>query len=157
MTTHPQEKRTQLELTSSEGFFRLTTESIRQASNDTYGYLTIGAVVDTRLDHALEHGGHFEAEAILAHLDAVPSTGELLIHLSIEEASVAKLDQLQSILSHNVARKLTDVETISALLFDYILEQESARLATRLGFYGERGDHYRDLLQRSRKNVVQLR
>lgn len=67
------------------------------------------------------------------------------------------IDEMREELSQIISRALSNVDAISILLFDYIAEQESARLATRLGFYGDDAKNYRDILQSHRENVTKMR
>ena len=157
MTAPGQVPHTHIDIDASEAFFRLTTESIRQFSNEHQLYASISDVIAARTALALEHSRYLDARMISAHLAAVESHGPVTIQLTFEEASVEMIDAMREELSQIISRALSNVDAISILLFDYIAEQESARLATRLGFYGDDAKNYRDILQSHRENVTKMR
>lgn len=141
----------------SEALFRLTTECVRQFSNEQKAYASISQVIDARTRKAVANGRYLDRDMISAHLAAIGSDGPISISLTFEEGSIPLIAELRADVSQIVTRDLSVIDAISVLLFDYIAEQESARLATRLGLRGDEASHYRDMLITHRNNVIKFR
>ena len=118
----------------SEHFFRLTTESVRIRSNETRRYQTLGTLVNERAAcaHCLEH----DPAVLRSHLDKIPTEGDIRIYLRVKASSASSLTEAQEALADRLGASLTLGDTLSVLLFDYIVEQKAMAVVGKLREHG---------------------
>ncbi|MAM37037.1 MAG: hypothetical protein CL949_00700 [Erythrobacter sp.] len=114
----------------SEHFFRLTTESVRIRSNETRKYQTLGTLVNARTAcaHCLEH----DPAVLRSHLDKIPTKGDIRIYLRVKASSADSLSEAQEMLAKRLGVSLSLGDTLSVLLFDYIVEQKALEVLGKL-------------------------
>lgn len=121
-----------LALEISEHLFNLTTESLRLRSNETKRYQTLESLLSDRMglpcvleDHA--------PETIRQHLSAIPTTGDIRIDLTITKSSADSLDAVKQLISDGLGSEITLGDTLSVMLFHYVVGQKTARVLQRIG------------------------
>ncbi len=115
----------------SEFLFRLTTECIRLYSNETHLYQSLGSLVSTRL--AIPGSiDKVHVDDMQAHFATLPTHGNLRIDLGIPDADVEALAEIRHDLDRRLRASLTLADALSALLFDYILDANAAKILDRL-------------------------
>lgn len=121
-----------LALDISEHLFNLTTESLRLRSNETKRYQTLESLLSDRMglpcvleDHA--------PETIREHLSAIPTTGDIRIDLTITKSSADSLDAVKQLISDGLGSEITLGDTLSVMLFHYVVGQKAARVLQRIG------------------------
>lgn len=121
-----------LALDISEHLFKLTTESLRLRSNETRCYQTLESLLADRIglpcileDHA--------AETIREHLSAIPTKGDIRIDLTITRSSADSLDAVKRILSDGLGSEISLGDTLSIMLFHYVVGQKAAGVLRRIG------------------------
>ena len=114
----------------SEHFFRLTTESVRIRSNETRKYQTLGTLVNARAGCAnrIEH----DPAVLRSHLDKIPTGGDIRIYLRVKASSAGSLAEAQEMLAKRLGTSLSLGDTLSVLLFDYIVEQKAMDVVAKL-------------------------
>ncbi len=115
----------------SERFFHLTTESLRLHSNSTKCYQTLENLVNSRVP-GIEKIDDEDAENLKRHLVAVPTGGSIQIHLEITETSAKNLERIKELLETRLETNISVGDALSALLFNYIVEQRAARVISML-------------------------
>ncbi|PBN42289.1 hypothetical protein [Sphingobium sp. D43FB] len=115
----------------SEPLFRLTTESLRLHSNETKRYQTLEDLVNSRVP-GIEKIDDEDAKNLKQHLVTLPTDGAIRIHLSITETSAENLERIQQLLEKRLATDISVSDALSALLFDYLVEQKTARVIAKL-------------------------
>ncbi|MDE8652844.1 hypothetical protein [Novosphingobium album (ex Liu et al. 2023)] len=119
----------------SEPLFRLTTEGIRLHSNETLHYQTLSNLVDHQTSRADRIGDH-DTSTLKEHLVSIPSDGSIRLNLNISRTSVKNLDEVKKLLSRQLGSELTVADTLSILLFDYVVEQKTACIMEKLDLHG---------------------
>ena len=118
----------------SEYLFRLTTESLRIHSNQTRRYQSLGNLVNARATAgaagAIEQ---HDVETLRKHLEKGPTKGPIRIYLSITKTSAESLTEAKRRLEKHLGSALTVGDAISMLLFDYVVEQGTAKLLSKIG------------------------
>lgn len=121
-----------LALDISEHLFHLTTECLRLRSNETKRYQTLEGLLADRMglpcvleDHA--------PETIREHLSAIPTTGDIRIDLTITKSSADSLDAVKQLISDGLGSEITLGDTLSLMLFHYVVGQKAARVLQRIG------------------------
>ncbi len=115
----------------SEPLFRLATQSVHLYSNDTGRLHTLESLVSDRalfvesLDHNLE--------TIRMHLEAVASEGDIRIDLALSPHTAARLEDARQALKTLIGSDVTLADTISIMLFDYMVEQKANKVRAKLG------------------------
>ena len=115
----------------SEPLFRLTTESLRLRSNETKCYQTLEDLVNSRVP-GIESLDDEDANNLKQHLVSLPTDGSIRIHLSITETSAENLERIKQLLETRLATEISVSDALSALLFDYVVEQKAARVMAKL-------------------------
>lgn len=121
-----------LALDISEHLFHLTTESLRLRSNEMKRYQTLEDLLSDRVgvpcvleDHA--------PETIREHLSAIPTNGDIRIDLTITKSSADSLDAVKQLISDRLGSDITLGDTLSIMLFHYVVGQKAARVLQRIG------------------------
>lgn len=123
-----------LPLDISEHLFKLTTESLRLRSNETMRYQTLENLLADRMDLcALEDHA---PETIREHLSAVPTPGNIRIDLTITRSSADSLEAAKCLISEGLGSEITLGDTLSIMLFHYVVGQKAARVLQRMGLEG---------------------
>ena len=119
-------------LESSELLFRLTTECIRVRSNETRAHESLSSltlhVVGTDRDMA----GH-DTDILRQHLKLIPASGDIAVLLALPQTCIDRLGGVRTSLEKRVGYRLTSEDTLSLLLFNYVVEQKAARVLDTLG------------------------
>lgn len=115
----------------SEPLFRLTTEGIRLHSNATFNYQTLSSLIDHRTPHVGKINDH-DTSTLKEHLVSIPSDGNIRIHLNVSKTSAKNLNEVKELLSRQLNSELTLIDALSILLFDYVVEQKTARVMEKL-------------------------
>lgn len=115
----------------SEHLFRLTTESLRLRSNEMQSYQTLDNLVDARTAD-ISRLGDRDIATLKEHLVTIPTQGNIRIELTISKTSASGLDQVKDLLSRELQENLTVGDALSVLLFDYVVEQKTARVLETL-------------------------
>lgn len=136
----------------SDGFFRLTTESIRVLSNERQEYVAIGDVVNAHSARMRATSPTHTAKTAGAHLSLIKTDGDIPIQLEILRSSYDNVIASAEILSKTLKSSVRFSDAISILLFDFIAERETMRLAARLGLQGKSAEEYGIALAGSRDN-----
>lgn len=118
-------------LSISVELFKLTTESVRLHSNETLRYKSLAQLLMNRISRDLPADGHDPA-ALREYLEALPTQGNVRIHLNISRTSAQSLIEIKKRLSENIGDKLTVGDAISILLYDYLVERSATRVLTNL-------------------------
>lgn len=147
-----------LALDISEHLFKLTTESVRLHSNATRCYQTLEALLGERLSIPCPLVD-FAAETIQEHLTAVPTYGSIHVDLTISRSSADNLEGVKAVLSKGLDTELSLGDTLSIMLFHYVVGQKANQVLQRIGFeVPPEGPHdpAAGVISTS-ENVVQLR
>lgn len=115
----------------SEPLFRLTSEGIRLHSNETLRHQTLSSLIDHRSSLGPKISGH-DSKTLKEHLLSIPSGGSIRLTLNISKTSAQGLDEVKNLLSRRLDSELTVADAISLLLFDYVVEQKTARVMEKL-------------------------
>lgn len=101
-------------------------------SNETKRYQTLESLLSDRMglqcvleDHA--------PETIREHLSAIPTTGDIRIDLTITKSSADSLDAVKQLISDGLGSEITLGDTLSVMLFHYVVGQKTARVLQRIG------------------------
>lgn len=121
-----------LALDISEPLFKLTTESVRLRSNETRSHQTLAGLVTERIDDPRELDDQ-SPDTIREHLSMVPTSGDIRINLVITKSSADSLDEVKRRMSEKLGSNITLGDTLSILLFNYIVGQKTAHVMQRLG------------------------
>ena len=147
-----------LALDISEHLFRLTTESVRLHSNATQRYQTLEALLAERVGVPCPLVD-FAAETIQEHLTAVPTPGSIRVDLTISRSSADNLEGAKAVLSKGLDTEISLGDTLSIMLFHYVVGQKTTQVLQRIGFEAPpEGPHdpAAGVISTS-ENVVQLR
>lgn len=118
----------------SEYLFRLTTESLRIHSNQTKRYESLANLVTSRATAgAAEAIEQHDVETLRQHLAKVPTKGPIRIYLRISKTSADSLAEATRRLEKHLGSELTVGDALSMLLFDYVVEQGTAKLMSKIG------------------------
>ena|SRR6218665_530694 len=115
----------------SEHLLRLTKESLRLRSLETQCDQTLGSLVDARAAETKTMESHDPA-TIRDHLAAVPTDGKVRLDLTISRSSADTLHEVKERLASQLGSSLTLGDTLSILLFDYVVEQKVAGVMHKL-------------------------
>lgn len=116
----------------SEHLFHLTTESLRLHSNETKRYASLASLVSQRLLAPSSIDDH-KPETIREHLSAIPTKGDIRVYLSITKSSADNLSEVKRRLGETLGSDVTVGDTLSVMLFHYVVDQKAARVLERLG------------------------
>lgn len=128
-----------LALDISEHLFNLTTESLRLRSNETKRYQTLETLLSDRISLPCVLEDH-APETIREHLSAIPTTGDIRIDLTITKSSADSLDAVKQLLSDGLGSEITLGDTLSVMLFHYVVGQKAARVLQRIGLDSSHDD-----------------
>lgn len=121
-----------LALNISEHLFNLTTESLRLRSNETRCYQTLESLLAERVHLPCALESH-DPKTIRDHLSAIPTTGDIRIDLTITKSSADSLDAAKRLISEGLGSEISLGDTISIMLFLYIVDQKAAKILQRIG------------------------
>jgi len=125
-------------LNISEHLFALTTESLRLWSNETRRHQTLSRLVDDRISTS-RFENFCNPEITRRHLDAVATSGNIRINLTVSKTSAANLAEFRKWLEQQLGSETSWGDAVSVLLFDYVAEQKALRVLRRIGM-DERND-----------------
>lgn len=118
-------------LNISAELFKLSTESVRLHSNETLRYQTLAKLLAGRINKDTplntEDPGVWKE-----FLDAMPTRGDVRIHLNISVTNADSLVEIRDQLSQEIGNRLTLGDAISILLYDYLIENRATRVLSRL-------------------------
>lgn len=121
-----------LALDISEHLFHLTTESLRLRANETKRYQTLEDLLSDRVGMTCVLEDH-PPETIREHLSAIPTTGDIRIDLTITKSSADSLDTVKQLIADRLGSDITLGDTLSVMLFHYVVGQKAARVLQRIG------------------------
>jgi hypothetical protein len=124
--------RLSLSLDISEHLFKLTTESVRIRSNETQRYQTLESLIADRMGLPCILTDH-PPERAREHLSAVPTKGDIRIDLKITKSSADGLQSVKNTISEGLGSEISLGDTISLVLFHYIIGQKSLDVLRRVG------------------------
>lgn len=142
-----------IDMSVSDSLFRLTTESIRVLSNERHEYVAIGDVVNAHAARMRQTSPTHTPKTAGAHLAIIKTDGDIPIHIEIRRSSYEDVLASAEILSHVLATSVRFADAISVLLFDFIAERETMRLAARLGLRGKSAEEHGIALAGSRDSI----
>ncbi len=116
----------------SMDFFSLTTETLRLHSNETCQHQTFSALVSSLVASNFREDEQ-NPVTLRKHLSAIPTTGEIRIHLDIKKTSADNLDEVRDRLREKLGSDVTVGDALSVLLFDYVAEKRAAKLLNSIG------------------------
>src|SRR3546814_8358737 len=67
--------------------------------------------------------GH-DADILRQHLQLVPASGDIALLLALPQTCIDRLGGVRTSLEKRVGYRLTSEDTLSLLLFDYVVEQK---------------------------------
>lgn len=155
LTTVTAEKAYQISV--SDHYFRLTTESIRLMSNKHCAYYSLPMVIDERADRATDLVDSYDAEDMRNHLRIISSQGDIAIDFAIMETSARSIEAAAVALGEALGQQVLLPEAVSLMLFDLIVERNATEVLTKLGLTASEAESYRVSLKKKDANVVQLR
>jgi len=126
-----------LALDVSEHLFKLTTEGVRLRSNETRSHQTLAGLLAEQIDTPRELDDR-TAETIREHLSAVPTSGDIRIDLVITKSSADGLDEVKRQMSKKLGSNITLGDTLSIILFNYIVSQKTAEIMRKIGLGREK-------------------
>jgi len=124
------------ELDISEHLFLLTTESLRLRSNEVKRYQTLADLIDDTISIDPPCDDH-SPETILEHLAAIPTNGDIRIDLRITKTSADNFDEVKQRLSEKLDSNISVGDTLSVLLFHYVVGQKVTAILKGLGLDSE--------------------
>ncbi|WP_162928307.1 hypothetical protein [Sphingopyxis terrae] len=140
----------------SEPLFYLTTETLRLHSNQTKRYQTLTTFMSKLiLDGRCPLEDHPPA-TIRDHLTAVPSGGGIRIRFRISQSNADALSNVKERLGILLGSRLSDADTVSILLFDYVATRNAERILRRLQL-DQGDDEASPKSQDRRQNIVPLK
>ena len=116
----------------SAALFRLTTEGIRLRSNETRFHESLSSLTIHLAGGDRDMAAH-DTDVLRQHLKLIPVVGNIIVRLALPPSSVDRLGAIGTSLETRVGRRLTFGDTISLLLFDYVVEQKAARVLDTIG------------------------
>ena len=144
-------------LSISEHLFRLTTESVRLHSNETRRFQTLAKLVNARANNRSKMDAHDPA-TMRDHLVTIPTKGNIRINLSLTRSSADSLREAKQRLSKELGSNLTFGDTLSILLFDYVVEQKATNVLQKLRLSSAHNDEDQaDVSGRTGGNVLPFR
>lgn len=145
-----------LQLSVSEYFFRLSTESVRLYSNKVLEHTSLGKVIDSRAERANDLADSYDADDMREHLRIIPSDGVVALDFTILATSAASLEKAAALLAEALGRPLVVEDALSLIMFDLVVERNATELFTKLGLTAEEADAYRVCLKRKDTNVIRF-
>lgn len=115
----------------SELLFRLTTESIRLRSNETRSHENLSSLTLHLAGTDRDMATH-DTDVLRQHLKLIPATGNIAVLLALPAGCVDRLGAIGTSLEKRVGYRLTSEDTLSLLLFDYVVEQKATRVLDAL-------------------------
>lgn len=109
------------------------TEAVRLQSNDTAAFATLAQLIEARRKTVLLSLRRHELAALRGHFETVPSDGSIPVECELSRAGADCLDKARQWLGGELRRDVTSTDAVSALLFDYVVEQSASRLLRNLG------------------------
>lgn len=151
----PAEKAYQISV--SDHYFRLTTESIRLLSNKHYSYYSLPMVINERADRVTELADSYDAEDMRNHLRIISSDGGTEIVFTILETSADTIEAAALALGEVLGQRVLLPDAVSLMLFDLVVERNATDVLTKLGLTASEAESYRVSLKKKDTNVIPLR
>jgi hypothetical protein len=117
----------------SEPLFRLMTEGVRLLSNDTARFATLAELIELRRRTVLLSLPRHDTAALRGHFETAPSDGPISVACDLSRAGADCLDKARKWLTTELTFEATLTDAVSALLFDYAVEQSATRLLRDMG------------------------
>lgn len=146
-----------LSLDVSEEFFRLATEALRLRSNDVLRCETLDGMFNQRI---LKTANIDEVapDTIRQHLSVVPTQGNVRLSFSINATSADNLAEVKRQLCMSLDFEITAADTLSILLFHYVIAQKAARVFERIGLRNSQvATDTSEMAKIAEGNVVRIR
>lgn len=116
----------------SDLLFRMTTEGVRLFSNQIRSQDSLSSLTKYLLRESRDATAH-DTDVLLQHLDIIPTHGDIMVCLVMSTSCAARLEALRTLCEKKVGRPLTTGDTLSLLLFDYMVERKAARVLEKFG------------------------
>lgn len=145
------------QISVSNHYFRLTTESIRLFSNKTQTYCTLGTVFDQRAGRAAELVDSYDAEDMRNHLRIIPAKGDVEITFTILETNAESIEVATAALAEALGQAVLLPDALSLLMFDLVVERNATEVLTKLGMTASEAESYRVSLKKKNPNVIPIR
>lgn len=145
------------DLSISETFFRLVTESIRLFSNKKRKLLSIDDVVNDRSSVVANIKDTYKARSLKEHLRIIPTDGDVGLSLTILDSSSTAIHDAKPDLEEVIGTSLSFASAVSLVLFDFIVEENTTEVINKLGLSVEDAEAFRAAAKRTESNVVPIR
>ena len=145
------------QISVSDHYFRLTTESIRLMSNKHCSYYSLPMVINERAGRAADLADSYDAEDMRNHLRIISSEGGIQIDFAILETSASSIEAAAMALGEALGQTVLLTDAVSLMLFDLIVERNATEVLTKLGLTASEADSYRVSLKKKDANVIPIR
>jgi hypothetical protein len=108
----------------SKAVFLLTTECLHLRSNEMERLETLEGLVVARI--SAFRTDEVDGASLRHHLATMPTGGEILLEFSLPPGAPDALTAIRVTLSKLIGATLSTAETVSALLFTYLVEKRAA-------------------------------
>lgn len=141
----------------SEFYLRLTTESIRLYSNKIRNIANLRDVIDDRATMASLLPQYYTQAEMKEHLSIIPTDGDISLKFTILETSAASIDAAAEMLAETMGLSVAFADTLSLLMYDFIVEENKTEVLTKLGLTPEQAEEYRKILKKKPSNVIPIK
>lgn len=117
----------------SEHLFRLMTEAVRLSSNETNRFTSLASVIGAHASVVRTGFQHHEIDTLRGHFATVPTGGDIRVDILLAACESQNLRQARRRLAARLGGSWSDADTVSALLFDYVVERKAWKLLGKLG------------------------
>lgn len=145
------------QISVSDHYFRLTTESIRLLSNKNHTYCSLRQVFDERAQRATDLVDSYDAEDMRNHLRIITTKGDVAIEFTILETSAASIEVAAIAIGEAIGQAVLLPDALSLVMFDLVVERNATEVLTKLGLTAAEAESYRVSLKRTSTNVIPLR
>lgn len=145
------------DLSISDAFFRLVTESIRLMSNKKRRIVSISDVVDDRSTSASDITTVYKPDSLRKHLRIIPTDGDVGLTIEILDSSSKAIDGSIPDLEKAVGGSLSFASAVSLVLFDFIVEENTTEVINKLGLNLADAEAFRAAAKRTETNVIPIR
>lgn len=125
--------RTVLTLHVSEYLFRLMTEAVRLHSNRTGRFASLACVIEAHSGEVRAGFEHHELETLRGHFITIPTGGDVCVEVELGVGALADIQRARVCLANQLNESSAEADTLSALLFDYVVEEKATGLLGKLG------------------------
>jgi hypothetical protein len=145
------------DLSISDAFFRLVTESIRLMSNKVKQTVSISDVVNDRSSNAPNITSVYKPESLREHLRIIPTDGDVGLSITILDSSSKAINGSIPDLEKAVGGSVSFASAVSLVLFDFIVEENTTEVINKLGLDVADAEAFRAAAKRTETNVIPIR